>query len=52
MLGKEVHTEQPLAPGPSRLEVEIATEFKKYKSPGRDQILAELIQQVMKYRCP
>jgi hypothetical protein len=40
----EVHTAEPLAPGPSRLEVEIAiAELKKYKSPGSDQIPAELI---------
>jgi hypothetical protein len=41
----EVHTAEPLVPGPSRLEVEIAiAKFKKYKSPGSDQIPAELIQ--------
>jgi hypothetical protein len=41
----EVHTAEPLVPGPSRLEVEIAiAELKKYKSPGSDQIPAELIQ--------
>jgi hypothetical protein len=41
----EVHTAEPLVPGPSRLEVEIAiVELKKYKSPGSDQIPAELIQ--------
>jgi hypothetical protein len=41
----EVHTAQLLAPGPSRLEVEIAiAKLKKYKSPGKDQIPAELIQ--------
>jgi hypothetical protein len=35
----EVHTAEPLVPGPSRLEVEIAVaELKKYKSPGSDQI--------------
>jgi hypothetical protein len=32
-------------PGPSRLEVEIAfPKLKNYKSPGSDQIPAELIQ--------
>jgi hypothetical protein len=32
-------------PGPSRLEVEIAiAKLKRYKSPGSDQIPAELIQ--------
>jgi hypothetical protein len=41
----EVHTAKPLVPGPNRLEVEIAVaELKTYKSPGSDQILAELIQ--------
>jgi hypothetical protein len=36
---------EPLVPGPSRLEVEIAiAKLKKYKSPGSDQIPAELIQ--------
>jgi hypothetical protein len=41
----EVHTVEPLVPGPSRLEVEIAiAKFKNYKSPGSDQIPAELIQ--------
>jgi hypothetical protein len=41
----EVHTAEPLVPGPSRLEVEIAiVKLKKYKSPGSDQIPAELIQ--------
>jgi hypothetical protein len=34
----EVHTAEPLVPGPSRLEVEIATaKLKKYKSPGSEQ---------------
>jgi hypothetical protein len=41
----EVHTAEPLVPGPSRLEVEIAIpKFKNYKSPGSAQIPAELIQ--------
>jgi hypothetical protein len=41
----EVHMAEPLVPGPSRLKAEIAiTELKKYKSPGSDQIPAELIQ--------
>jgi hypothetical protein len=36
---------EPLVPGPSGLEVEIAiAKLKKYKSPGSDQIRAELIQ--------
>jgi hypothetical protein len=41
----EVHTAEPLVPGPSRLEVEIAiATLKKYKSPGIDQIKSKLIQ--------
>jgi hypothetical protein len=41
----EVHMAEPLVPGPSHLEVEIAiAKLKKYKSPGSDHILAELIQ--------
>jgi hypothetical protein len=44
-IGVHVHTVEPLVPGPSRLEVEIAVaKLKKYKSPGSDQIPAELIQ--------
>jgi hypothetical protein len=40
-----VHMAEPLVPGPSRLEVETAiAKLKKYKSPGSDQIPAELIQ--------
>jgi hypothetical protein len=40
-----VHTAEPLVPGPSRLEVEIAiAKLKNYKSPGSDEIMAELIQ--------
>jgi hypothetical protein len=38
-------TAEPLVPGPSRLEVEIAiAKFEKYKSPGCDEIPAELLQ--------
>jgi hypothetical protein len=41
----EVHKAKPLVSGPSRLEVEIAiAKLKKYKSPGSDEIPAELIQ--------
>jgi hypothetical protein len=41
----EVHLAEPLVPGPSRLEVEIAiAKLKKYKSPGSDEIQAKLIQ--------
>jgi hypothetical protein len=41
----DIHTAEPLVPGPSHLEVEISiAKLKKYKSPGSDQILAELYQ--------
>jgi hypothetical protein len=41
----EIHTAEPLVPGPSHLEVEISiATLKKYKSPGSDQIPAELYQ--------
>jgi hypothetical protein len=41
----EVHTAEPLVPGPSCLEVEIAfAKLIKFKSPDSDQIPAELIQ--------
>jgi hypothetical protein len=41
----ETHTAEQLVPDPSPFEAEIAiAKLKKYKSPGSDQILAELIQ--------
>jgi hypothetical protein len=41
----EVHSAEPLVPGPSRLEVAIAiAKLKNYKSPGSDKIAAELVQ--------
>jgi hypothetical protein len=41
----EIHTAEPLVPGPSHLEVEISiVRLKKYKSPGSDQIPAQLYQ--------
>jgi hypothetical protein len=41
----EVHTAEPLVPGPSRPEVETAiAKLKKYKSPSSNQIPAEPIQ--------
>jgi hypothetical protein len=41
----EIHTAEPLVPGPSDLEVEISiAKLKKYKSPGSDRIPAELCQ--------
>jgi hypothetical protein len=42
----EVHTAEPLVPGLSRLEVEIATgKLKKHELHGSDEIPAELIQE-------
>jgi hypothetical protein len=41
----EIHTGEPLVPDTSPLEVEIAIEkLMRYKSPGTDQISAELTQ--------
>jgi hypothetical protein len=41
----EIHTAEPLVPETSPSEVEIAiARLKKHKSPGSDQIPAELIQ--------
>jgi hypothetical protein len=41
----EIHTAEPLVPGPSHLKVEIAiAELKKYKSSDINQSLAELYQ--------
>jgi hypothetical protein len=41
----EIHTAEPLVPDPSTLEIEIAIEkLKRHKSPGIDQIPAELIK--------
>jgi hypothetical protein len=41
----EIHSAEPLVPGPSHLEVEITIAMlQKYKSPGSDQIPAKLIQ--------
>jgi hypothetical protein len=45
MLGRQMHTAEPLVPEPSSFEVEITIgKLKRHKSPGIDQILAELIQ--------
>jgi hypothetical protein len=41
----EIHTSEPFVPEPSASEVEVAIgKLKSYKSPGVDQIPAELIQ--------
>jgi hypothetical protein len=41
----EIHTDEPLVLGPIQLEVEISiAKLKNYKSPGSDQIPAELYQ--------
>jgi hypothetical protein len=41
----QVHMTDPLVPSPSSLEDEITiAKLKNYKSPGSDQIPAELIQ--------
>jgi hypothetical protein len=42
---RQIHTAEPLVPGPGHFEVEIsiATQ-KKHKSPGSDQIPTELYQ--------
>jgi hypothetical protein len=40
-----IHIAEPVVPEPSPVEVEIAIgKLKRYKSPGTDQILAELIK--------
>ena len=42
----EIHTAEPLVPDPSASEVELAIDkLKSHKSPGIDQIPAELIKQ-------
>jgi hypothetical protein len=41
----DIHTAEPLVPKPSLVKVEIAVgKLKSYKSPGTDQIPAELIK--------
>ena len=43
----EIHTAEPLVPEPSAFEVDLAIEkLKSHKSPGVDQIPAELIKAV------
>jgi hypothetical protein len=42
---KDIHTAEPLVPEPSLVEVEIAIgKMRSYKSPGTDNIPAELIK--------
>ena len=42
---EEIHTAEPLVPEPSAMEVELAIEkLKSHKSPGIDQIPAEIIK--------
>jgi hypothetical protein len=46
----EIHTAEPSVTDPGPFEVDIAiAKLKRYKSPGSDQILAELIKQEVKY---
>ena len=41
----EIHTAEPLVPEPSTSEIELAIyKLKSHKSPGTDQIPAELIK--------
>jgi len=43
----EIHTAEPLLPEPNAFEVEMVIEkLKSYKTPGTDQIPAELIKAV------
>src|SRR5215469_5189205 len=45
MLGRQKYTVEPLVPEPSAFEVELVIEkLKNHKSPGIDQIPAELIK--------
>jgi hypothetical protein len=46
----EIHTAEPLVPALAHLRLKIAiAKLKRYKSPGSDQILAELIKQEVKH---
>jgi hypothetical protein len=43
----EIHTAEPVVPKPSAFEVQMAVQkLKKHKSPGTDQISAELINRI------
>jgi hypothetical protein len=49
---KDIHTAEPLVPEPSLVEVEIAIgNLKSYKSPGTDNIPAELIKAGIETLC-
>jgi hypothetical protein len=49
----EIHTAETLVPDPCTFKFEIAiAKLKTYKSPGNDQILAELIQAGGEILCP
>ncbi len=42
----ETHTAEPLVPEPGAFEIDLAiAKLKSHKSPGTDQILAELIKE-------
>jgi hypothetical protein len=46
----DIHTAEPLVPEPSLVEVEIAIrKLRSYKSPGTDQIPAELVKAGLKH---
>jgi hypothetical protein len=48
----EIHTAEPLTPERSPFEVEIdIAKLEEYKSPGTDQISAELVQAVGETLC-
>jgi hypothetical protein len=45
VLGRQIQTAEPFVPEPSICKVEVAIgKLKRYKSPGADQVQAELIQ--------
>jgi hypothetical protein len=49
----DIHMAEPLVPEPNLVKVEIAIgKLKSYKSPGTDQILAELIKAGRETLCP
>jgi hypothetical protein len=49
---REMYAARPLIPDPNHSEVEVAiAKLKRYKSPGSDAILAELIQAGVEMLC-